>query len=444
MSRADYNNNPGNIRPPNGVTYEGQIGVDDKGFAVFQKPEFGRKALVNDIQTKIKNGLNNPNDFIDRYSPAGDNTEDARNNYKIHLAEQLGLKSTKDPFPKDSHEKLANAIASFESGNFGEQNTEQPPEPPGTTASAAGEPKTSPKPPEPPVTQLPTGLATLAGAGAGTTVGSALGTGAAGLQLKADIARAVTSYPEAVAALKAGKSPAEVMEMVLKGKAAANLPTAQGPLTGEPAGGYQTQNWVASGDTQGRYTDVGLNARDKAEAHQMKLRAMEAEDKIRKIAPEMRPNPNRANLFLPESAGKGPSPRFGGTPNVPIPPVAAPVAEAPSMLRTAANYAKGYLPFLKYPALGALTGANVAHGIADVYNRVHQKLPGEATASGLGTLAGTVAPFVGGVASPLLAGGALATQLMLSAQDRDRYLKKHPEEFMLETSDVDPMGNRIR
>ena len=139
MSRADFNNNPGNIRPPSGVTYDGQIGVDEKGFAIFENAELGRKALLNDIQAKIKNGLNNPNDFIDRYSPAGDNSEEARNNYKIHLAEQLGLKSTTDPFPKDSYEKLANAIASFEGGTLSQQSSEEkPPTPPGTTASAAG------------------------------------------------------------------------------------------------------------------------------------------------------------------------------------------------------------------------------------------------------------------------------------------------------------------
>ena len=33
---AEYNNNPGNLKPPKGVTYEGQIGVDDNGFAVFE------------------------------------------------------------------------------------------------------------------------------------------------------------------------------------------------------------------------------------------------------------------------------------------------------------------------------------------------------------------------------------------------------------------------
>jgi len=233
--------------------------------------------------------------------------------------------------------------------------------------------------------------------------------------------------------------------MVLKGKAnVANLPVAQGPLTGEPAGGYQTQNWVGSGDSQGRYTDVGLNARDKAEAHQMKLQAMAAEDKIKRIAPEMRPDPNRANLFIPESAGRGPSPRFGGAPNVPIPSVPTPVAEAPSMLGTVANYAKGYLPYLKYPALGALTGAQVAGGVADVYNRVVDKQPAEAALSAMGTTASTIAPFVSGVAAGPLSVAGGAVPLYLAASDRLRHLKKHPEDYVLENTDVDPMGNRIR
>ena len=32
---AEYNNNPGNLRPPAGVKYDGQIGVDENGFAIF-------------------------------------------------------------------------------------------------------------------------------------------------------------------------------------------------------------------------------------------------------------------------------------------------------------------------------------------------------------------------------------------------------------------------
>ena len=116
-SIAEYNNNPGNIRPPKGLTYEGQIGIDDRGFAIFATKEAGRGALIQDIRAKQKQGLNNPNAFIDKYAPASkENPEEGRDNYKIMMAQHLGLKSTTDPFPKDAEEKLADFIASFESG----------------------------------------------------------------------------------------------------------------------------------------------------------------------------------------------------------------------------------------------------------------------------------------------------------------------------------------
>jgi hypothetical protein len=116
-SIADYNNNPGNLRPPKGLTYEGQIGVDEKGFAIFQNSDAGRNALIQDIQAKQKQGLNTPHSFIDKYTPAiGENPEDARDNYKIRLAQHLGLKSTTDPFPEGSEQKIADLISSVESG----------------------------------------------------------------------------------------------------------------------------------------------------------------------------------------------------------------------------------------------------------------------------------------------------------------------------------------
>ena len=115
-SVANYNNNPGNLRPK-GFTYEGQIGVDDSGFAIFENKQAGKNALIKDIQIKQKRGLNNANDFIDIYTPASkENPEEGRENYKMGLAGHLGLKSTKDPFPPNSHEKIADFIASFESG----------------------------------------------------------------------------------------------------------------------------------------------------------------------------------------------------------------------------------------------------------------------------------------------------------------------------------------
>jgi len=127
-SLAEYNNNPGNIRPPKGLTYEGQIGIDDNGFAIFKDKEAGRNALIQDIRAKQKQGLNTPHSFIDKYTPAmPENSEDARDNYKIKMAQHLGLKSTTEPFPEKSEEKIADLIASVESGQPVTQATEEEP-----------------------------------------------------------------------------------------------------------------------------------------------------------------------------------------------------------------------------------------------------------------------------------------------------------------------------
>lgn len=128
-----YNNNPGNLRPSKGMTYEGQIGVDDRGFAVFETPDYGRKALIGDIQAKMSQGRNTPESFIDKYAPGGkdqygdENTEEQRDNYKIWLAHKLGLKSTGEAFPENSAEKLADAIAAFEGGSW-QKKEEEPKE----------------------------------------------------------------------------------------------------------------------------------------------------------------------------------------------------------------------------------------------------------------------------------------------------------------------------
>ena len=123
---AQWNNNPGNLRPPKGVTYDGQVGVDDKGFAIFTEPSFGRKALIGDINIKLKRGLNTPNKFIDVYTPAmGDNDEKGRANYKNHLASSVGIKDPNEPFPEGSAEKIADAITGFEGGTWYKKPSEK-------------------------------------------------------------------------------------------------------------------------------------------------------------------------------------------------------------------------------------------------------------------------------------------------------------------------------
>ena len=116
---SDYNNNPGNLKPPKGVTYEGQIGVDDKGFAVFENKAFGKAALLSDILGKMNRGIDTPDKFVDKFAPAGDeNSEDSRENYKLFLMNQFGLKSSSDPFPKDGAAKLTDAVSAFEGGTW--------------------------------------------------------------------------------------------------------------------------------------------------------------------------------------------------------------------------------------------------------------------------------------------------------------------------------------
>jgi len=127
---AEYNNNPGNLRPPAGVKYDGQIGVDENGFAIFENKDYGRRALINDIEIKLKRGLNSPDKFIERYAPRGnENPQEAQDNYKIWLAGSLGLESTNAPFPKDSAEKIADAVAQFESGTWGKPPVAAPSSP---------------------------------------------------------------------------------------------------------------------------------------------------------------------------------------------------------------------------------------------------------------------------------------------------------------------------
>jgi len=131
-SRSDYNNNPGNLRPPKDVVYKGQIGVDDKGFAIFENSEFGDRALRNDIEIKLrKEGIKTPSDFIDMYAPKGDeNSEESRDNYKILMAQKLGLNSTTDPFPENPVDNIFNAIKAFEGGTWNKPDSKETVKPP--------------------------------------------------------------------------------------------------------------------------------------------------------------------------------------------------------------------------------------------------------------------------------------------------------------------------
>lgn len=129
---STWNNNPGNLRPPRGVVYKGQIGIDPKGFAIFEDPESGRRALIGDINAKLKRGINTPDAFIDVYAPAGkENPNEGRKNYKSYMAKKVGINDATDTFPEGSAEKIADAITGFEAGTWqdSKEQTSAPPEP---------------------------------------------------------------------------------------------------------------------------------------------------------------------------------------------------------------------------------------------------------------------------------------------------------------------------
>ena len=381
---ADYNNNPGNIKPPKGVTYEGQIGVDDRGFAVFENKDYGRKALVNDIEAKIKNGLTSPEAFINRYAPAGnENDEDARMNYKIFLADQLGLKSTAEKFPEDSAHKIADAIAHFEAGTRPE---------PATTPSPNAQPNfeapkvaSSNSEAEPTATEIPPYVGGIIGGVTGTTAGA----NAAVAKAKYDLA--VEAYDR------------------IMGR------TGNAPATGTTSG----EKWAAK-------TGYGKGAgtvQDVSSAYQRSAGKGKVSSKMDKLwgVAQAGEDPQLAQRLIDRARA------------------AEQVTAAPSKFSKAAAYL-GRLGSL--PVKGGLMGAAAGFGAADAYNRYRANEPEEATVAGVGTLASLAAPYVASMGALPAAG--IAAPLYLTASDRIKRLAKHPEEVQLQEDAYDAMGNPLR
>jgi hypothetical protein len=381
---ADYNNNPGNIKPPKGVTYDGQIGVDDRGFAIFENKDFGRKALVNDVEAKIKNGLLTPEAFINRYAPAGnDNDEDARMNYKIFLADQLGMKSTSEKFPEDSAHKIADAIAHFEAGTRPEPTTTTPNAKPNFDAAKlassntdAGSDSTK--------QEIPPYVGGVIGGVTGTTAG----TSAAIAKAKYDLA--VEAYDR------------------IMGKTGA-------PETGTTAG----EKWAAK-------TGYGKGAgtvQDVSSAYQRSAGKGKVSSKLDKLwgVAQAGEDPQLTQRLIDRAKA------------------AEQVASTPSKFSKAATYL-GRLGSL--PVTGGLMGATAGFGAADAYNRFRANQPEEGTVGALGTVASLAAPYVASMGALPAAG--IAAPLYLTASDRIRRLAKHPEEVQLQEDAYDAMGNPLR
>lgn len=412
---SDYNNNPGNLRPPKGITYDGQIGVDDQGFAIFQNKKFGQKALVNDLSYKLRHGVNTPDKFVDKYAPAGkENSEESRENYKIYLAQQFGLKSTSDAFPEDGADKLATAVSAFEGGTWdkpAEKNAEA--EEPAKTEEAKvpdlpseGKPlaKVAERKEQPKKRELSVPMSAVAG----TMLGAGAGTSYAALKAKIDAYNQLQEMFSSRTEPIFGEAPAR---MSSTGRIEPTLGEAKIP------GG---QNWTKS-----------LTGVDVPHAQMNKQSLDLGKQLAEAVGPKGGPFAGgeiRGGIILgPEIGAKTPPP--------PPEPKPAPV-KSPSRFSPALRYAAA---LSKYPVAGALAGAGTAATAADVYNRYYGGDKTGATISGLGGLAGLASMFVPSMGALPAAAGAAPLYLM--ASDRLKRLQKHPEEYKLYESMYDPMGN---
>lgn len=301
--------------------------------------------------------------------------------------------------------------------------------------------------------KLPTGMAAVAGAALGVPIGGAVGVAAAKYKAAKDIGSLAMKIPSVMEAVKSGIPLKDAMEMMAKSAISStptSLPAAQGEFPSKTTGTY------AYGKKFGLTNTEAANAVDMSKrpggVWDLKTKADEA---LKKIGPGYVSAPDRADIMLPDSAGRGPRESLvktvsseGAAPTEtwtsktkqPIPPVVAQTAEPVAASSPLAQKAAQYLKYLQYPVKGGLAGLSAGFGAADVYNRVKDKNYGEAAASAVGTLAGVAAPFLGAGALGALP-ISVAIPLYLQAVDRGRHLQKHPEDFQEDTSNTDAMGN---
>jgi hypothetical protein len=313
--------------------------------------------------------------------------------------------------------------------SYEEPSAEAPKPAPATTEQPKGTPLggDASEPPE-----IPRALAGLAGASAGTSLGSTAALTAAKVRGTTDLLKMASQIPGVLDAVKSGIPVKDALAAAMQPKNVipeTGMPPAQGEFPAKTTGTYNYGKKFGLTNTEA----AGAVDMSKQPNGVWDLKR-KADLAMQKIGPGYVSVPERADLLLPEQVGSGPR----GVPKAPIPTVAPPPAESPL-----ASALGRYMGYAKLPVIGGLSGLALGQGAADFANRANQKRYGEAALSGAGTAAGAVAPFLGATAGLATAPLSMGIPLYLSASDRIRYLKKHPEEVKLEETSVDPMGNKI-
>lgn len=114
--RGIRNNNPGNIRYVESIKWIGQIGQDDKGFAVFSDPQWGIAAILKNLGTyQRKHDCGTVQKIIERWAPPHEN---ATTSYVDFVAASLGVDSDQriDVSNEDVARNLVKSIIRRENG----------------------------------------------------------------------------------------------------------------------------------------------------------------------------------------------------------------------------------------------------------------------------------------------------------------------------------------
>ena len=113
VTKGLRNHNPGNLRYVASIPWNGQVGDDGTGYAVFDSDENGVRALGHQLMTYAGRGLNTVYAIISTYAPSNENDTQA---YMTDVAQRLGV-SAVDPIDVYSRlAELAAAIIQHENG----------------------------------------------------------------------------------------------------------------------------------------------------------------------------------------------------------------------------------------------------------------------------------------------------------------------------------------
>lgn len=108
-TRGIRNNNPGNIRKGSSK-WEGEIGVDDKGFIVFKEMKYGVRACMKLVRNYILSGHDTIRKIISRWAPSSDNNP--TESYISYVSTQIGIGSN-TKISADDWDKLCKVVVSI-------------------------------------------------------------------------------------------------------------------------------------------------------------------------------------------------------------------------------------------------------------------------------------------------------------------------------------------